>query len=172
MLTAARLRGVAMVGLAILLSGLVILGRGRVISGNRLPSQTAAQAGGERDYARIGDTVKLQGWEVTLLAFGPYDSSASTEPLSDAPADLMMAGVLIRNIQGRTAEYKLDDFGLVTGDRRRVRPDPRTTSIQGGFSSSETVQPLEVSERRVLFDVPANADELVLEVLEIQFRVP
>jgi hypothetical protein len=170
--TATRLAGVCVVGFGILISGLVLLARRDSIEWQLLPRQPATQAGGDSDYAHVGDAVKLQGWEVTLLAFGPYDLSAPAESPSDTPADIMLADVRIRNIQSRTSEYRLDDFALMTGDGRRVRPDRRTASVDGGVSTSETVQPLEVSERRVLFDVPARAGDLVLEVLEVQFRVP
>jgi hypothetical protein len=136
-----------------------------------LGGETAPGAGGDPDYPHIGETVKLQGWEVTLLAFGPYESTPGELP-PDMQATLMMADVRIRNIQNRASDYRLEDLVLRTNDGRRVPPDARTGGIEGGLSASETLQPLEVSERRVLFDVPADAGDLVLEVLEVQFRVP
>jgi hypothetical protein len=38
--------------------------------------------------------------------------------------------------------------------------------------ASELVQSLETSEVRVIFDLPADAKDLVLQVLEVEFGIP
>ncbi len=168
-------RSLALGGLAAaVLIGVVILVAARgVIPGQQLPKPPAPETDGDSPLARIGETVKLQGWEVTLLDFAPYQgASSSPSGTSEVRGSLLAADVRVRNIQSRESEYSLRDFAVRTGDGRTFGPSPETARIERGLVTGETVQSLETSEVRVLFDVPADARDLVLQVLEVEFGIP
>jgi hypothetical protein len=116
--------------------------------------------------------VKLQGWEVTLLAFGPYERFSPGPSASQARGALVVGELRITNIQNRPADLTLSDFVLRAGDGRRFEPAAETATVERGLVAVETVQPQETIERRVVFDVPLDARDLALEALEIEFSVP
>jgi Domain of unknown function (DUF4352) len=170
---AARLGGLIGVGLAIVIGTLVLVG-GRPPGPGRAPSiQSPSETDGDSRFARIGETVKLQGWEVTLLNFAAYQGAPSAPVLTfGAGGSLFAADVRVRNIQSRASEYSLSDFVAKARDGRTFAPSPETANIEGGMVASALVQSLETSEVRVIFDLPADAKDLVLQVLEVEFGIP
>src|SRR5215213_6219402 len=120
---------------AVVLIGVVILVAARgVIPGQQLPRPPTPEVGVDSPLARIGETVKLQGWEVTLLDFAPYQG-ASSDPsgTSEVRGSLFVADVRVRNIQSRESEYSLKDFAVRAGDGRTFGPSPETASIERGL---------------------------------------
>jgi hypothetical protein len=170
---AARLGSLVSVGLAVAIGTLILVGSRPLGLGGPLSIQPPSEAASDSRFARIGETVKLQGWEVTLLDFAPYQGASSgPSGTSGVRGSLFVADVRVTNIQSRASEYSLKDFAVRAGDGRRFGPSPDTWSIERALVTGETVQSLETSERRVLFDVPADARDLVLQVLEVEFGIP
>ena len=168
----AKLGRLVGLGLVALIGVLLLVGDGRSWPQRGLPGQPAREAAGGSRFAQVGETVKLQGWEVTLLDFGPYERFSPGPPASQARGVLVVGELRITNIQNRPADLTLSDFALEAGDGRRFEPAAETATVERGLVAVETVQPQETIERRVVFDVPPDARDLVLEALEIEFSVP
>jgi hypothetical protein len=128
---------------------------------------------GQAELARVGERVKFQGWEVTLIDFGPYERFSSGQPPAALPQGvLVVADLRITNIQNRLSEFTPNDFALRSSDGREFKAAAQTASIERGLAPRQTVQPRATTENRVAFDVPPDATHLVLEALEIEFSVP
>lgn len=142
----------------------------------RLGPDTAARTAGapnEPELPSVGASAKMQGWEVTLLKFGLYERLAPDRtPAPDAHDVLVVADLRIRNLQNRPDDFTPRDFVLRVGDGRQVTPAAETAQIERGLSPRETLQPGQTTERRVVFEVPPDAQDLVLEALELEFSVP
>src|SRR3712207_6678740 len=100
----ARLGGLIGIGLVALVGVLTLLGG----TPSNTPLQRSGQPGrgtaGDSRFAQVGETVKLQGGEVTLLDVSPYDPFApGPPPASSARGALIVATVGIKNIQNRTS---------------------------------------------------------------------
>ena len=168
-----RLGSLVGLGLVALMSLLILLGGRHSFTQQQLSSQPVPQPADGARFAQVGETVKLQGWEVTLLGFGLYERFSSSPPLAPKTGGvLMVADLQIKNIQSRTSDFTLNDFVLKAGDGRRFGPAPETTNIERGLVAGETVQPDQRTDKRVVFDVSPNARDLVFEALEIEFTVP
>src|SRR5215208_3930404 len=116
------------------------------------PTQPAPQ---EPELPGPGDTVKFQGWEITMVSVTPR-------------ADRVVADLRIRNIQNRPATFTPHDIVLRTIDRRAIEPAPWTAGLERGLLPREELPPGGTTERRVGFDAPAGAGPLILEAFEIE----
>src|SRR3954468_4911187 len=87
-------RSLALSGLAaVVVIGMLILVAARsVIPRQELSSPPSSETDGDSPAALIGETVKLQGWEVTLLDFAPYQgASSSPSGMSEVRGSLFVA---------------------------------------------------------------------------------
>lgn len=166
----ARVGLVSLVGLAIVL---IAVSRVGLKPGQQFSGQQGAGPADPSEYARVGETVKLQGWEVTLLDVGPYERfSTGQPPSSPSGGVLVVANMRIRNIQNRPSGLGPENFVLKAGDGREFRSAAQTGSLQDGLATRVTVQSDQTIDVRVAFEVPHDARDLVLEALEIEFSVP
>ena len=153
-----------MIALAILVVGLLFATGCQ--SGPRQASSRGAPV--EPTLPGIGEPVKFQGWEVTLLRFAPHERP---QP-SGASATLVIAELRLRNIQNRSASFTPNDFIVKTADRRSLKPATATATLERGLTTGEELPPGGVTERRVAFEVPSGDAPLILEALEIEFSLP
>jgi hypothetical protein len=169
----ARFGGLIGVGLVTLIGVVLLLGGRPSRSPDQIASQATREVVGDARFAQLGETVRLQGWEVTLLDFGRYDRfSSGPAPASDARGGLVLAELRIKNIQSRAADFSRNDFALQSGDGRRFAPAAETATVERGLVDAETVPPGETAEKRLVFDLPPDARNLLFEALEIEFAVP
>ena len=153
-----------MIALTILVVGLLFTSGCQ--SGARQSSSRGAPV--EPKPPGIGEPVKFQGWEVTLLGFVPDERPQA----SSASGILVIAELRLRNLQNRPAGFTPSDVILNTADGRSLRPSTATATLGRGLTTREELPPGAVAERRVAFEVPPGATPLILEVLEIEFSLP
>jgi hypothetical protein len=166
-----KLGGLIGIGLVALVGVLVLLGGTPSRPQRQLSGQPTRGAAGDSRFAQVGETVKLQGWEVTLVDFGPYERFSPGPSASSLGGTLLVADVRIKNIQNRTGDFAPNEFALRTGNGRRFGPAAETANVERGLAAAETVPPGQTSEKRVVFDVPPDARDLRFEALEIEFAV-
>lgn len=165
--------GVIGFGLATLLGLLVLLGGGPLVLEQQRSSQLARGAANDLRGAQVGETVKLQGWEVTLLDFGVYDPpSSGLSPSTDPQGVFIRADLQIKNLQSRASDFTLRDFMLRAGDGRSFNPAAATATVERGLIAAETVLPGQTVNKRIVFDVPLDIRDLLFEALEIEFVIP
>jgi hypothetical protein len=156
------------------LLGLLILAAiGRaVIAQQPQPQQQGAGDTSRFALPTVGATVTLQGWELTLVAFGPYDRFAPVNPaaIKDQRA-LLVADMRITNLQPSPRDFTLSDFLLKAGDEREFKAAEQTATIEKGFVTSQAVQPGLTTEVRVVFDADPTLKVFTLTALGMQFEV-
>lgn len=121
---------------------------------------------------KVGETVSLKGWELTLLDFGPYDRFAGAKPpATKAQGVLLVADLKIKNLQNSTSNFTSGDFVLKSPDAREFKPAGQTATIERGFMITQTVQPGLITENRVVFDVDPSVKAFTFTGLGMQFEV-
>jgi hypothetical protein len=138
------------------------------------PRQTAAAEADASKFAlpKVGETTKQQGWELTLVAFGPYDRFAPVNPAATKnQRALLVADMRIKNLQTSPRDFTLSDFTLKAGDGREFKAAEQTATIEKGFVTSQAVQPGLTAETRVVFAADPTLKVFTLAALGMQFEV-
>lgn len=165
--------GIGCLGLVVVLFIIVVIAAlvapkpaEQVVSGQPAGSSGTAQ------LPTVGQTASKGGWEVTLVAFGPYEQFASRPPSTPPQGKLVVAEFTAKNLQNGTSNFTTNDFEIEAGDKRKFQPAGQTASIDKGFVVSQQVQPGLSTDNRVVFDMDPAAENLVLHVLGLQFKLP
>jgi len=175
-----KLGGFGLLGLLILaaIGGAVISSQPRplqqTVGDADQPGQTAAAESAASRFAlpKVGEAAKLQGWEVTLVAFGPYDQFAPVNPAAaEDQHALLVADMRIKNLQANTRDFTPNDFTLQAGDGRKFKVAEQTATLEKGFVTGQTVQPGLTTATRVVFDADPTLKVFTLAALGMQFEV-
>ena len=136
--------------------------------------QAAAEAprGAPAALPSVGETASKGGWQVTLVAYGPYEEFIRQAPSPPPQGKLVIVELAVKNLQQRTSNFTGNDFEIQTRDSRKFAPDRRTGAIDKGFVISQEVQPGLTTNNRVVFDIDPAARDLTFVALGVQFKLP
>jgi hypothetical protein len=120
--------------------------------------------------ARIGQTVTLDGWQVTLLDFGPAEFyGRGTAPALSAQPYSVVADLRLRNLEGAPKTFRSQDFLLRSQDGRVFHPVGQAFRLEWGFVPGQTVPPGQITASHVAFDIEPGAEASSLTVLNLTY---
>ena len=122
--------------------------------------------------ASVGETVRLDTWEVTLLDIGPYERFDRRAPTTVARGTRLVTDLRITNLGAAPAIISVSDFIVTSATGATFEPVSETASIAGGFLVSQSVQPGLATGIRVVFDIDPSAQGLTLSALTVLFTIP
>jgi hypothetical protein len=128
------------------------------------PSILARQAGSASETP--------SGWDVLVVEFGSFSDVTRGQSPTPAPKGrLLVADMRITNIQQVLSNVTTNDFELKADDGHVFKPALQTASIERGLILGRVIQPGEIVQSRVVFDVDPPLKAFTLTALQTEHRV-
>lgn len=119
----------------------------------------------------VGQTAADDRWEVTLIAYGPYEQVVGHPPKSHVEGVLVAADFRASNLQRWTGNLTPAEAWIENASGSRISPAGETSSVEKGFWL-DWVQGGQSLERRLVFDVDPSSHPVALNILGLRFRLP